>query len=216
MSTFTVHGIAGSPFLRSVQLALEEKQADYSFQPIAPLETRSASNLERHPFGRTPSFEHGEFRLYETQAILRYLDTVIAEPALTPRDPRRTARMNQIMGINDWYLFPKVAAVIVFQRIVGPALLGVTTDEAACVAALPMARTCIGELERLLGEQAFLAGDELSLADLLLAPQLDFLAATAEGRTLLAGTRLERWLARMNLRPSMRATQRPERLRSAA
>lgn len=49
-----------------------------------------------------------------------------------------------------------------------------------------------------------------------MAPQLDFLAATPEGRSLLAGTRLESWLARLNGRPSLAATQRPEPLRSAA
>ena len=124
--------------------------------------------------------------------------------------------MNQIIGINDWYFFPKAAAVIVFQRIVGPVLLGIKTNEAAIEAALPMGRTCVAELDRLLGAQQFLAGDHLSIADLMLAPQLDFLAETPAGKSLLAGTRIEAWLARMNERPSMLATQRPEALRRAA
>ena len=48
--------------------------------------------------------------------------------------------MNQIIGINDWYYFPKAAAVIVFQRIVGPVLLGIKTDEAAA-GSHPLARS---------------------------------------------------------------------------
>ncbi|MGY6202148.1 hypothetical protein [Paraburkholderia strydomiana] len=28
-------------------------------------------HLKRHPFGRIPAFEHGDFRLYETGAIVR-------------------------------------------------------------------------------------------------------------------------------------------------
>jgi glutathione S-transferase len=68
----------------------------------------------------------------------------------------------------------------------------------------------------LLGAQQFLAGDHLSIADLILAPQLDFLAETSEGKSLMAGTRIEAWLVRMNKRPSMQATQRPEALRRAA
>jgi glutathione S-transferase len=95
-------------------------------------------------------------------------------------------------------------------------LLGIKTDEAAIEAALPIGRTCVAELDRLLGAQQFLAGDHLSIADLMLAPQLDFLAETPEGKLLLAGTRIEAWLARMNERPSMLATQRPEALRRAA
>ena len=112
--------------------------------------------------------------------------------------------------------FPKVAAVIVFQRIIGPVLLGLATDEAAVAAALPVGRVCIAELDRLLGDQPFLAGKRLSIADLVLAPQLDFFAATPEGAAMLAGTGLDQWLGRMRGRPSMLATQRPESLRSAA
>ena len=197
-------------------MCLEEKGARYRVHALAPGESKSPDHLARQPFGRIPAFEHGDFRLYETQAILRYLDAVIPQPPLQPAAPRLAARMNQIIGINDWYFFPKVAAVVVFQRIVGPRLLGTATDEAAITAALPIARTCIGELDRLLGTQTFLAGEHLSLADLMLAPQIDFFAVTPEGRSLLTGTRLVSWLERMNARPSMIATQRPESLRAAA
>jgi len=69
---------------------------------------------------------------------------------------------------------------------------------------------------RLLGMQLFLAGDTLSIADVILAPQLDFLAATPEGKILLEDTRLGQWLDRMNERPSMQATRRPDFLRRAA
>jgi glutathione S-transferase len=124
--------------------------------------------------------------------------------------------MNQIIGINDWYFFPKVAAVIVFQRIIGPVLLGTPTDQAAIDAAMPMARVCIEELDRLLGTQGFLAGDTLSIADLMLAPQVDFFAETPEGKSLLTQSRLKHWLDRMNERSSMRVTPRPEALRRAA
>jgi glutathione S-transferase len=56
----------------------------------------------------------------------------------------------------------------------------------------------------------------LSLADLQLAPQLVYLAATAEGAKIMAGTGLKAWLGRMDSRPSMRATLPPEPLRKAA
>lgn len=216
MRDIVVYGVPGSPFVRAVQMGLEEKKVPYRLQPVAPQDIKSEVHLKRHPFGRVPAFEHGDFKLYETQAILRYLDDVFPEPSLVPADPCAAARMNQIIGINDWYFFPKASAVIVFERIVGPILLGGTTDEGAVEAAVPMARTCIAELDHLLGSNPFLAGDQLSIADLMLAPQLDFFAATPEGRALLAGTKLEAWLTRMNTRASMMVTQRPEPLRGAA
>src|SRR5262245_17413968 len=190
MSEIVVRGVPGSPFVRSVCIGLEEKGVAYRVVPLAPQEIKGEDHLKRHPFGRVPTFHHGDFDLYETQAILRYVDAVFPEPPFVPADPRAAARMNQIVGINDWYFFPKAAAVIAFQRIVGPVLLGMTTDEAAVAAAVPMARVCVDELERLLGSQQFLAGDRLSIADIMLAPQVDYLAATPEGRELLKGTRL--------------------------
>jgi glutathione S-transferase len=216
MSDFVIYGIPGSPFMRSVLMGLEEKRQPYRVEAMKPGEHKQPAHLMRHAFGRIPAIEHGDFTLYETQAILRYLDDVIPEPPFMPKDERARARVNQIVGINDWYLFPKAAAPIVFNRLVGPALLGQKTDEAAIQAALPAAETCVAELDRLLGDQPFLAGDQLTLADLMLAPQLDFFAATPEGKRLIQPTRLSAWLVRMNARPSMIATQRPEALRGAA
>jgi len=216
MAEVVVHGVPGSPYLRAVQMGLEEKAVAYRVQIMAPGEMKNSSYLQKHPFGRVPLFEHGDFTLYETQAILRYIDDVFPDPRFEPTDPRAVARMNQIIGINDWYFFPKVAAVIVFQRIVGPVLLGTATDEAVIAAAMPMAKLCIAELDRLLGTQQFFAGNSPSIADLMLAPQLDFFAATPEGKSLLKETQIQAWLERMNARPSMRATQRPYALRQSA
>ena len=166
--------------------------------------------------GACPSVDHGGFRLYETQAILRYVDALFPKPALQPTEPKAIARMNQIIGINDWYLFPQAARIIVFNRIIGPALLGIRPDETAIAAAVPDARLCLGELDRLLDDQPFLAGDQLTIADLMLAPQLYYLAATPEGAAILKDTALLSWLGRMNARPSMMATLPPEALRKAA
>jgi glutathione S-transferase len=216
MSEFIIHGHPASPFLRSVCLALEEKGAPYRIQQMAPGEMRGEGHRRLHPFGRIPVIDHAGYRLYETQAILRYIDAEIPKPALQPIDAKAIGRMNQIIGINDWYLFPQVARIIVFHRIVGPALLGTAPDEAAIASAVPDARICLGELNRLLGDQSFLAGNQLSLADLMLAPQIYYLAATPEGGTILKDTSLFAWLRRMDARPSMKATLPPPPLRKAA
>jgi glutathione S-transferase len=217
MTGITLYGIPGSPFLRAVEAVLKEKGAEYRLQVISPGESKSPEYIEqRHPFGRVPAFEHDGFRLYETQAIIRYLDQIFPEPALTPADPHHFARMNQVIGIIEWYFFPKAAAPIAFQRIIGPVLLGLPTDEAPIAEAMPMARACFAELERLLGDQPYFAGNDVSLADIMLASQLDLLSETPEGKQLLTGTKLEEWLWRMLARPSMQATEPPAALRIAA
>ena len=57
---------------------------------------------------------------------------------------------------------------------------------------------------------------QLTLADLMVAPQVYYLAATPEGAAILKDTALLSWLGRMNARPSMMATVPPEALRKAA
>jgi glutathione S-transferase len=207
MSDFLVHLVPGSPFARAVLLTLEEKRSGYRLARVAPGTLRSADHLRRHPFGRIPVLEHGDFPLYETQAILRYLDRVLPDPALTPVDARRAARMDQLMNVNDWYLFQGAGAVIGFQRVIGPRLLGLPCDESAIAAALPKLRAAFDELARLLGGAPYFTGETPSLADLTLAPQLDFLQQTPEWEPLTAGhATLRQWLARMQARPSMQAT----------
>jgi glutathione S-transferase len=199
-----------------VEIALKEKGADYELHALAPGEHKSEDHMRRHPFGKVPALEHDGFTLYETQAIIRYLDDVFLNPPLTPGTPKQRVRMNQIIGIIECYFFPKASAPIAFNRIIGPRLLGLPTDEAAIAEAMPMARTCFAEFDRLLGDQQYLTGDTLSIADVMLAAQLDLLVTTAEGQELIRGTRLESWLDRMRARPSFVATQPPELLRKAA
>jgi glutathione S-transferase len=174
---------------------------------MTPQQMRTPEHLARHPFGRMPILEHGDFRLYETQAILRYLDRVVPGTSHTPAEPESAARMDQLMNVNDWYLFPGAAAVIGFQRVVGPKLLGTPTDEAAVAAAVPKTQIAVDVIARELGDKPYLVGERVSLADLMLAPQLAFLAVTPEWATLAAAhAHLSRWLERMNAHPGMQAT----------
>jgi glutathione S-transferase len=204
MSEFVVHSHPGSPFGRAVMATLEEKGAPFRLARLTP---KSPEHLALHPFGRIPIFHHDGFRLYETQAILRYLDRVLPSPALTPSDPKDVGRMDQLMNINDWYLFQGVGNVIIFHRVVGPRVMGTTPDEDAIKAAMPKAHVVFDELARLLGPQPFFVGDTITLADLMLAPAMEFFTQTPEWAALGAPhANLGAWLLRMQARPSMKAT----------
>ena len=215
MAEFIVHGVPGSPYVRAALLGLEEKGADYRIARLDPSANKSAENLARHPFGRMPVLDHGDFRLYETQAILRYLDRVMPAPPLTPTDARAEARMNQVIGITDCYVMHDISSPIVFQRLIAPQF-GMPVDEARFAAALPKAKVCIDELGRLLGDQPYMAGEAITIADLLLAAHLAFIPGVDECRAMLAvQPNLQAWLERMNARPSMAATT-TEKLMQAA
>ena len=207
MTDFVVHTVPGSPYGRCVLATLEEKGARYRVGPVQPGGLKVEPHVGRHPFGRIPVLEHEGFVLYESQAILRYLDRVLAEPALTPADARAAARMDQVMNINDWYLFQGVNNVITFQRIVLPRLLGGEPDEIAIAAAMPQGHQVFKELSHLLGDQPYFAGQTFSLADVMIGAQLDLLAGVAEWVPLTAKTpNLVAWLQRVTTRPSFVAT----------
>jgi glutathione S-transferase len=217
MTGITVYGIPGSPFLRSVEIALKEKGLDYHLHAMAPGEHKGEEHLKRHPFGRVPAFEHDGLALYESQAIIRYIDDRFQNPPLTPGVAALRARMNQVIGIVECYFFPKAAAAIAFNRIIGPRLLGLPGDDAAVAEAMPFARTCFAELDRLLGDKPYFTGTTVSIADIMLGAQLDLLCDCPEGRQLIDETsNLGAWLSRMRSRPSFVSTQPPEALRAAA
>jgi glutathione S-transferase len=92
-SKMVVHGIPGSPYVRAALLTLEEKGADYEFAAMAPGALKQHPHLSRHPFGRIPTFEQDGWMLYETKAIMRYVDAVVPGPRLQPGEPRAAARL---------------------------------------------------------------------------------------------------------------------------
>ena len=206
MARFTVHGIPGSPYVRAVLLMLEEKKADYRLAAMAFGAQRSEEYRRLQPFGRIPVLDDGDFRLYETHAILRYLDRVLPEPPLVPEGPREAARVDQLIGITDSYVTRQISAPISFPRLVGPRF-GLPADEAAIAAALPEAASTVAAIDALLGARDFLAGEALTIADLMMIPHLSYFAQTAEGAEILSGhPALVAWIARMEARDSLKAT----------
>src|SRR5262249_26050565 len=153
-------------YLYAARLGLEEKGVDYEFIRMRFEESKQPAHLARQPFGRIPAFEHDGFALYETQAILRYVDRAFSGPALQPADVRACARMDQMMNVVDCYVFPQVSVAIVFERLIKQRLFGKPPDEAAIAAALPKARHCIAEVARLIGRGPFVVGEQLTLGDL--------------------------------------------------
>lgn len=201
-----VHTVPGSPFARMVLLTCEEKGVPWRLQPLAPGQHKQPDYLARHPFGRVPTIEHDGFWLYEAQAIVRYIDAAFDGPALQPSDPKRIARMSQVMNIMDWYVMPSLTAGIGFNRLIAPAF-GLPSNEEAVKAAIEPGRVCLRALENLLGDQPYFAGDQVTLADLCAVAHLDAVPLSPEGAELIAGSPLLAWLDRMAERPSVQRTE---------
>src|SRR5579862_317773 len=152
-----VYGPALSTYVWSARLALAEKGVVHELVEVGFDEHRREPHLSRHPFAKVPAFEHDGFELYETQAILRYIDEGFPSAPLQPTDLHQFARMNQIIGIIDAYGWPSIAGVLV-NRVLAPRF-GWPVDEEAVAKALPRASLCLSEIARLKDDQPFLAGE---------------------------------------------------------
>ena len=204
-----VYGPAGSTYVWSTRLALAEKGVAHELVDVPFGAHREEPHLSRHPFGKMPAFEHDGFALYETQAILRYIDEGFPVAPLQPTDLHQFARMSQIMGIVDAYAWPAIATGIVFNRMLAPRL-GLPVSEEAVAKAVPRARLCLSEFARLMGERQFMAGERISLADLMVVPLLYYLARVPEGEAALTEhPSLRAWMRRIEDRQSFQVTKPP-------
>lgn len=208
MATPTIYGTPFSTYVRTVRMALEEKQAPYELVDVSVLdgEQKQPAHLARNPFGTVPAFEHDGLMLYETSAIARYVDQVLPGARLTPEDPRHRALMNQIISVVDYHGYKSIILQVVAPRLFTPLLSADADKEAIVAAGRPTAELCLSEFERMMGGARFLAGDALSLADLYLVPVIHYLMMTDDKALLDRFPGLTRWWRSMNERPSVTKT----------
>src|SRR5262245_45988835 len=177
MPDVTIYGPAMSTYVRAVRLACAEKGVAHAQEEV---DFTSQDYRRLHPFNRVPAMRHGDFSLFESEAILRYIDRTFPGPSLTPRDVKDQAHMDQwLSAIND-YIYETMIVDFVWQRLVVP-MEGGEPDEDKIKAALPKLAYQLSVLDRALKERPYLAGAEVSLADLLLFPILVYVKVTPEG-----------------------------------
>jgi len=207
MSQPVVYGDPISTYVRSVRLTLEEKGVAHTLEAVDLVkgQHKGQEHLARNPWGKMPAFEHDGKAIYETTAIMHYVNEAFPGPALMPATPVERIRVNQVISIVDSYGYPASITNIFIPRVLVPALGG-QTDEAQVEAAKPQAALFLAEIERLLGATDYFGGDVVSLADLHVLPVLSYLVATPEGQALIAKRpALAAWMARMNGRASVKA-----------
>jgi glutathione S-transferase len=202
-------GAAYSVYVRAARLALLEKGVDHGLVEIDIFgaQADNAAYLKLHPFARIPTLRHGDFALYETAAITRYVDEAFPGPALQPSDTRSRARMAQMIGIMDSYLYrPLVWGLYVAHDTAAKA--GKPADPASLGEAMMKSRLALKAVANLAQDGPFLQGDRISLADLHLLPMLAYGRITAEGRALIREqNKLLAWWEMMQARPSVAATR---------
>jgi glutathione S-transferase len=199
-----VYGFPRSTFVNIVRLVLTYKEVPYTFHDLEQ-EMGKPSHLALHPFNRVPILRHGDFTLYETSAIVTYIDETFPRLPLQPRDIPGRARMDQWISMINSYYYPYMIYHVTHERLVFPEL-GIAYDEKVVAQALPKVELGLQVIERQLGHgQDYLLGSELTLADFYLLPSTFSFSLTEEGRAMYPKyPTLCEWRAKMEALPSVR------------
>ena len=152
-----------------------------------------------NPLGLVPTLEEDGFSLFESNAILRYLCNAHAPGSpLYPRAPRARA------SVDAWLDFQQTALnrpqSVVFQGLVRTA--AEQRDNTAISAAVADAGAIWRILDGRLAQQAYVAGDALSIADMAFGPHVHRWFAMPIARP--DSPHLHAWYDRLMERPGFR------------
>ncbi|MEM6374318.1 MAG: glutathione S-transferase family protein [Pseudomonadota bacterium] len=203
----TLYGYRFSVYSRIARMALHALDLPYQMVEVDPFADPPDPMLARVTrFGRVPVLDHDGFTLCETAAITRYLASLNAVRALVPDDPKARARMDQVIAVIDAYgYWPMVRQV--FSHGVFRLLLGAEADPKMIAAGLADARPVLAQLEEIAVEGQVLNGQYMTLADIHLAPMLDYFTAAPQGADAVTRhSALSRWWAQAQADPAYIAT----------
>ena len=96
---------AGSPYAWRVWLALEHKKLAYDLKTLSfsAGDTRKPEFVKLNPRHQVPVIVDNGFVLYESAAILEYLDEAYPEPSLFPGDKQNRAVIRRMVREADEY-----------------------------------------------------------------------------------------------------------------
>ncbi|RHZ56936.1 hypothetical protein CDV55_102468 [Aspergillus turcosus] len=160
-----------------VRLALVEKGVDAEIHNVdfTKGEQFSASYLEMQPFGKVPFLEDTEtgIRVFESRAIAQYIiakyrgqGTELAPPE---SDLKAYALYQQALSIEMTYFDPLVSQ-LAYEKVWKSMKGEGETDEARVKTLLAQLDSTLQGYERVLSKQKYLAGDQVTFADLAHLP----------------------------------------------
>jgi len=199
-----LYTVSGSPFCWRVHLALEHKGADYELKWISESkgENRADAYLAINPRGKVPAITDDDFALYESGAILEYLEDRFPDgPALFPGDVQARALIRRLAREFDHYCWEhhwKLTRNLFFKRANEWDLDEVESGRQGWMEELA---TLEANLQR-----DYLAGDAISAADFSLYPLIATfprfeLRKPELQMTASLGPKLQAWKSRIEALP---------------
>ncbi|MDX1374903.1 MAG: SRPBCC domain-containing protein [Burkholderiales bacterium] len=193
-----------STYTRTARMGLAEKGVRYALATAGP---KAAEVVAINPFERIPVFRDGDLQLFETSAILRYLEEAFPGPSLLPGNIRDRARCEQWVSAINAYCYDAMVRRYVLQYVFPKGPQGLP-DRGVIDVALPQIARQLAIFDAAYGDRNQLAGANVSMADLFLAPILAYVCAMPEGSELMrAAPNVARAHAAMRERASFKDTE---------
>jgi glutathione S-transferase len=187
-----------------VTLAEKGRRAELVVVDLFAHAQKSASHVSRHPFGVVPVLEGDDGDLlYESRAIIRYLDASLDGVSLTPKNARDRASMDQWLSVDQSYVGPHTRALAI-ERLLRPRE-GLAVRDDVCRASEEALATAFGVYDRALEGRAWLAGDSFSLADVSLMPYVASLPMIGAAHVIEKAANVRAWWSRVSARPSWKS-----------
>ena len=188
MLTFYHHPL--SPISRRVWLALCEKEIPFTSHIVnlKDGEQRSPEFLALNPFHHVPVIVDGDLRLFESIAILDYLEAEYPTPSLVPETHAAQAQMKMVQMVTVNELMPKLSVVINADQV------PLTPEMSTHI------KTVLTFLNGALGDRPYFGGSTLNLADITVGATIPPLYRTGLG--LDAYPNLQRWCQTIMARPA--------------
>ncbi len=206
-NTVILRGYRFSVYTWIARLALYEKGVFHSTEGVNPFDPDLPDSfIQRQPFRKVPVLSHGPFDIYETAAILRYVDAAFPGPALLPEAPKTLARVAQTVSILDSYGYRPMIRQVFAHRVFRPAS-GLAGDAAEVAAGRAAAQPVLRALNDLASEGHVLNGQSFTLADCHLAPFIGYFVQAPEGANALSEhPALSEWWDEVSSRQSVQKT----------
>lgn len=191
-----IYGLEASTFnLTKVLLTAEELGLSYELIKLnaAGGEHKSAEHKTRHPLGKIPALEDGDRVLFESMAIVRYLQTR-SETSLSGDDLHVTDQWSEFM----LHHCGRAIASVYWEEFVRVKWFGQESDAEAIDKAKQQLAVELPLLEARLQELTWLGGSSYSQADVVALSYFQALAGLSQ--TLDDYPALAKWLDAANAR----------------
>jgi len=191
-----------SPFSRKVRLALAEKRLAFELR-VEPVWERRDSFVELNPACEVPVLVEGSLVIADSAVILEYLEESYPDTSLLPQPNAERIEARRIAAWFDHKFHREVTDNLVGEKVLKRISGRGLPDAQALRAGYANLKHHLRYLGWLAETRGFLAGDNLSVADLAAAAQLSSLDFIGDVDWSISSGAKD-WYARMKSRPSFR------------